>query len=77
MSILRTPLSSVSQSLRLASSSSRRNASTLILLEHRDNKLVPASLNAITAARKVGGPVHGLIVGEAGQVDGVVEGSKK
>ncbi|KAL8292586.1 hypothetical protein RQP46_001198 [Phenoliferia psychrophenolica] len=77
MSLLRAPSSSLSQSLRSASSSARRNASTLILLEHRDNKLVPASLNAITAAKKVGGSVTGLIVGEAGTVDGVVEGAKK
>ncbi|KAK4699371.1 electron transfer flavoprotein alpha subunit, partial [Phenoliferia sp. Uapishka_3] len=63
--------------VRSRAASSRRNASTLILLEHRDNKLVPASLNAITAAKKVGGKVTGLIVGEQGKVDGVVEGSKK
>lgn len=61
----------------LSSSTRSRSASTLVLLEHRDNQLVPAALNAITAARKVGGTVTGLIVGEVGSVEGVVEKSAK
>ncbi|ORY73833.1 putative electron transfer flavo protein alpha subunit [Leucosporidium creatinivorum] len=50
---------------------------TLVLLEHRDSHLVPATLNAITAARKLGGNVTGLIVGEEGKTDGAVEQAKK
>lgn len=50
---------------------------TLILLEHRDSHLVPATLNAITAARKLGGTVTGLIVGEEGKTDGAIEQAKK
>lgn len=77
MSFLRSLPSTSAITSRAFSASARQNASTLVLLEHRDNKLVPASLNAITAAKKVGGTVTGLIVGEAGTVDGVVDASKK
>jgi electron transfer flavoprotein alpha subunit len=50
---------------------------TLLLLEHRDNQIVPATLNAVTAAKSLGGNVTGLIVGEQGSVDGVVDMAKK
>lgn len=56
---------------------SAASPSTLILLEHRGTHLVPATLNAITAARKLGGTVTGLIVGEQGKTDGAVEQAKK
>ncbi|KAK4050212.1 Electron transfer flavoprotein alpha-subunit [Microbotryomycetes sp. JL221] len=35
---------------------------TLVLLEHKQDKLAPATLNAVTAAKKLGGKVTGLIV---------------
>ncbi|KAJ3329817.1 hypothetical protein HDU76_007085 [Blyttiomyces sp. JEL0837] len=42
-----------------------RNASTLVVIEHKDNKLSSASLNAITAASKLGGSVAALVAGSA------------
>ncbi|KAJ3110762.1 hypothetical protein HDU96_006283 [Phlyctochytrium bullatum] len=42
---------------------STRLASTLVLIEHKDNKLLPSSLNAISAAVKLGGPVSALVAG--------------
>ncbi|KAJ3205266.1 hypothetical protein HDU67_008935 [Dinochytrium kinnereticum] len=56
-----------------------RPASTLVLIEHKDNKIVPASLNAISAAVKLGGPVTALVAGaspdmvakEAASISGV------
>ncbi|KAM0749008.1 electron transfer flavoprotein, alpha subunit [Meredithblackwellia eburnea MCA 4105] len=74
LAVRRQPVTLVRQLSSIGAHGSR-NASTLVLLEHRDNKLVPASLNAVTAAKKVGGPVTGLIVGAKG-LDGVVQGSK-
>ncbi|GAO20064.1 hypothetical protein UVI_02063950 [Ustilaginoidea virens] len=55
-------------SLRFRISTSRplgrsRALSTLAVLEQRDGELVQGSLNAITAAKKVGGTVHGFIAG--------------
>jgi len=57
----------------------RRLASTLAILEQRDGKLNHGSLSAITAAKKIGGPVHGFVAGsnikpaaeEAAKADGV------
>ncbi|SGY25843.1 BQ5605_C018g08673 [Microbotryum silenes-dioicae] len=51
--------------------------SALVLIEHKDDKIVPASLNAITAARKLGGTVTGLVVGEEASTKAVVEGAQK
>ncbi|KAI5477677.1 electron transfer flavoprotein alpha subunit [Pseudohyphozyma bogoriensis] len=51
--------------------------STLVYLEHREDKLVPATLNAITAAKKVGGKTTGLVVGDEATTKGVVEAAKK
>lgn len=56
---------------------SAASPSTLILLEHRNDALVPATLNAITAAKKVGGKVTGLIVGEEASTKAVVEKAQK
>lgn len=50
---------------------------TLILLEHRDNAIVPATLNAITAAKQLGGNLTGLIVGEQDHVQGVLDKAKR
>lgn len=49
------------------------------MLEQRDGKLNHGSLSAITAAKELGGPIHGFIAGsniksaaeEAAKVDGV------
>ncbi|KAG6042037.1 hypothetical protein E4U41_006714 [Claviceps citrina] len=53
--------------------------STLAILEQRDGQLLPGSLNTFTAAKKLGGTVHGFIAGsnvssaseEAAKVAGV------
>ncbi|ROW05496.1 hypothetical protein VSDG_00204 [Cytospora chrysosperma] len=57
----------------------RRLASTLAVLEQREGKLNNGSLSAISAAKKIGGPIHGFIAGssikavaeEAATADGV------
>lgn len=38
--------------------------SSLVLVEHKDGKVNSATLNAITAATKLGGPVTALVAGE-------------
>lgn len=56
-----------------------RLLSTLAVLEQRDGQLNQGSLSAFTAAKKLGGTVHGFIAGgsvsaaaqEAAKVDGV------
>ncbi|KAF9881397.1 electron transfer flavoprotein subunit alpha [Colletotrichum karsti] len=63
----------------LRSRSTRSLLSTLALLEQREGQLNHGSLSAITAAKKLGGPVHGFVAGsnikavaeEAAKVDGV------
>lgn len=57
----------------------RRLLSALAVLEQRDGKLNMGSLSAITAAQKLGGPIHALVAGsgikpvaeEAAKVEGV------
>jgi len=57
----------------------RRLLSALAVLEQRDGKLNTGSLSAITAARKLGGPIHAFVAGssikpiaeEAAKVEGV------
>jgi electron transfer flavoprotein alpha subunit len=57
----------------------RRLLSALAILEQRDGKLNTGSLSAITAARKLGGSVHGFVAGsnikavaeEAAKAEGV------
>ncbi|XP_046856172.1 electron transfer flavoprotein subunit alpha, mitochondrial-like [Xenia sp. Carnegie-2017] len=56
-----------------------RNASTLVVAEHNNESLLPATLNAITAAKKVGDDVSCLVAGskcapaiqELGKVGGI------
>jgi len=36
---------------------------TLVIVEHEGDQLKAATLNAVTAAQKIGGPVHLLIAG--------------
>ncbi|KAK3944796.1 electron transfer flavoprotein, alpha subunit [Diplogelasinospora grovesii] len=57
----------------------RRLLSALAILEQREGKLNHGSLSAITAAKKLGGPIHGFVAGsnikpvaeEAAKVEGV------
>lgn len=57
----------------------RRLLSSLAVLEQRDGKLNHSSLSAITAAKKLGGSIHGFVAGsnikavaeEAAKVEGV------
>ncbi|KEY64511.1 hypothetical protein S7711_09636 [Stachybotrys chartarum IBT 7711] len=57
----------------------QRLLSTLAVLEQRDGKLNAGSLSAFTAAKKLGGSIHGFVAGssvgdaakEASKVDGV------
>ncbi len=57
----------------------RRLLSALAILEQRDGKLNTGSLSAVTAAKKLGGPIHGFVAGssikavaeEAAKVDGL------
>ncbi|KAG0233164.1 hypothetical protein B0O80DRAFT_476684 [Mortierella sp. GBAus27b] len=41
------------------------NVSTLLLVEHKDNKVAGSTLNALTAASKLGGSVTALVAGNA------------
>ncbi|KAG0046854.1 hypothetical protein BGZ83_007983 [Gryganskiella cystojenkinii] len=41
------------------------NVSTLVLIEHRDNKVAASTLNALTAASTLGGSVTALVAGNA------------
>jgi electron transfer flavoprotein alpha subunit len=57
----------------------QRLLSTLAILEQREGKLNHGSLSAVTAAKKLGGSIHGFLAGsnikgvadEAAKVDGV------
>lgn len=61
-----------SASCRLFSTSRVSLGNTLLFVEHKNGKINPASLVALTAAGKVGGDVDGLVVGSDG-IDGVVD----
>lgn len=62
-----------------ASATTTRSASTLLLAEHDNSSLNPATLHAVTAAKAIGGDVTVLVAGSgsdavataAAQVDGV------
>ncbi|KAI8914782.1 hypothetical protein DFJ77DRAFT_33955 [Powellomyces hirtus] len=49
--------------LRRATTS--RNASTLVLVEHKNNAITSTTLSAMTAATKVGGDITALVAGDA------------
>ncbi|KAK2730701.1 electron transfer flavoprotein subunit alpha [Colletotrichum kahawae] len=55
----------------LRSRSTRSLLSTLALLEQREGQLNHGSLSAITAAKKLGGPIHGFVAGS--NIKGVAE----
>lgn len=69
----------VSPTSFLSPAALRRLASTLAILERTEGKLNTGSLSAITAAKKIGGPIHGFVAGsniksvaeEAAKADGV------
>jgi len=68
------------RSNRTFSSSSQRSsdANTLLFLEHREGKLNPGSLNALSAAEKIGGDITGVIVAaDAEEGEKVVEEASK
>lgn len=69
------PTASVS-STRAFSTSRINLASTLVFVEHKNGKINPASLVALTAAGKIGGDVDGLVVGNDG-IDKVVDAASK
>ncbi|KAG0212492.1 hypothetical protein BGX28_006259 [Mortierella sp. GBA30] len=58
----RTALPTLSMVRGYASSG---NASALLLVEHKDNKVAASTLNALTAASKLGGSVTALVAGNA------------
>ncbi|KAH8918991.1 putative electron transfer flavoprotein alpha subunit [Atractiella rhizophila] len=68
--------SSQGTSIRAFSSSTARHAKTLLYLEHRSGKLNPASLNALTAAKKLG-EVDGVLLGSKEELEGVKGEAKK
>ncbi|KAG5921509.1 hypothetical protein E4U42_005811 [Claviceps africana] len=69
----------ISSSANYSAVSRSRLLSTLAILEQRDGQLLQGSLNTLTAAKKIGGTVHGFLAGanvsaaseEAAKVDGV------
>jgi len=48
---------------RLCQTSGRRMQSTLVIAEHDNNQLTPITLNAITAAKQLGGEISCLVAG--------------
>lgn len=56
-------LNRVALSSRLFTNTVLRNSSTLLIAEHNEDALNPITLNAVTAAAKMGGDVTGLVVG--------------
>lgn len=49
----------------------------LVFLEHNQGVVDSGSLSALTAAAQLGGRVTGLIIGDAEQVNSVLEKAKK
>ncbi|KAG5983335.1 hypothetical protein E4U55_000207 [Claviceps digitariae] len=75
----RLTISRISSSANCSAVSRSRLLSTLAILEQRDGQLLQGSLSTFTAARKIGGTIHGFVAGanvsaaseEAAKVDGV------
>jgi electron transfer flavoprotein alpha subunit len=71
--------SAVTPSLPRNPAALRRLLSALAILEQRDGKLNTGSLSAVTAAKNLGGSIHGFVAGsnikavaeEAAKVDGL------
>lgn len=51
-------------------------AKTLLYIEHRDGKINPGTLNAITAAAALGGELVGLVTGDASSLGKIAEAVK-
>ena len=75
----RVAIQHASTLLGRASLARSQSLSTLAILEQKDGKLNHGSLSSFTAAKKLGGSVHGFIAGssikdsaaEAAKIDGV------
>lgn len=50
---------------------------TLLFVEHRAGALNRASLAAVTAAQKLGGEVHGIVVGSPSEAEKVAQEAAK
>lgn len=61
---------------RLFSTSRVQLGNTLLFVEHKNGKINPGSLVALTAASKIGGDVDGLVVGGDG-IEKVVDLASK
>lgn len=64
-------------SLRTFATSSSRLANTLVYLEHKNGEINPASLSALTAATKLGGDIHGIVLGSSKDAKAVGEKAAK
>lgn len=62
---------------RLYATEASATPKTLLFLEHRQGKLNPGSLNALTAANTLGGEVVALITGDEGGAGKAADASKK
>jgi electron transfer flavoprotein alpha subunit len=58
---------------RAFSSSRSALANTLLFVEHKKGKLNPTSLSAVTAAQKLGGDVHAVVVGSESEVEAAAD----
>ena len=63
--------------LRAFSTSSMRQANTLLFVEHKNGVINPASLSAVTAAQKFGGEIHALVTGSSSHAKAVAEAASK
>ena len=52
-------------------------ANTLLFLEHKKGVINPASLSALTAAKKLGGEIHGLVVAGESEAEEVAKAASK
>lgn len=59
----------------LASTATRSLQSTLAIFEQRDGQLNLGSLSAVTAAKRLGGPIHGFVAG--GNIQGAAGDASK
>ncbi|KAJ3008155.1 hypothetical protein HKX48_008754 [Thoreauomyces humboldtii] len=66
-----------SQQTAFRRASYARNASTLVLVEHKNDAILLVTLNAITAANKVGGPVTALVAGDKPEAVGKLAAALK
>ncbi|KAG9303205.1 hypothetical protein G9A89_000740 [Geosiphon pyriformis] len=60
---LRKTATLTARTLLLRGYATTQDISTLLLVEHKDNTVAPSTLNALTAATKLGGTVSALVAG--------------